>query len=296
MEIVNIEINKIEEFKNHPFKVNEDINFLELKQSIKINGILNPVVVRKIENNKYEMISGHRRLLAMKQLGNKTIPAIIKDLTKDQAIIEMVDSNLQRDYILPSEKAFAYKMKLEAMKHQGRKVETLDPKGPKLSSTEKIGLEFGESATNVKRYIRLTYLIPELLDYVDKTFINKNEDLTIGIKPAVEISFLSEQEQKLVADAIDYNQATPSYAQAIHIRNLSNDNKLNDEILDEILSEEKGNQHQQISFNKNKIEEALPKDLLKRDKRYIEQYIIRALHSYSNNKTIERGDAYDLDM
>lgn len=293
--VEDIDISLIDVFENHPFKVVEDISFLELKQSIKNNGLLNPVIVRKKDDDRYEMISGHRRLLAMKQNGDKTIQAIVKELSKDQAIIDMVDSNLQRELILPSEKAFAYKMKLEAMKHQGKKVDTLDPEGPKLNSTEKIGLEFGESATNVKRYIRLTYLIPELLDYVDKTAINKNEILTIGIKPAVELSFLSKDSQQLVADAIDYNQATPSYAQAMQIRKLEENGELTDDLLDEILSEEKGNQHEQISFNRKKIEQVLPQELLKKDKRYIEQYIVKALENYSKEKNIERGDAYDLD-
>lgn len=293
--VEDIDISLIDVFENHPFKVVEDISFLELKQSIKNNGLLNPVIVRKKDDDRYEMISGHRRLLAMKQNGDKTIQAIVKELSKDQAIIDMVDSNLQRELILPSEKAFAYKMKLEAMKHQGKKVDTLDPEGPKLNSTEKIGLEFGESATNVKRYIRLTYLIPELLNYVDKTAINKNEILTIGIKPAVELSFLSKNSQQLVADAIDYNQATPSYAQAMQIRKLEENGELSDDLLDEILSEEKGNQHEQISFNRKKIEQVLPQELLKKDKRYIEQYIIKALENYSKKKNIERGDAYDLD-
>lgn len=293
--VEDIDISLIDVFENHPFKVVEDISFLELKQSIKNNGLLNPVIVRKKDDDRYEMISGHRRLLAMKQNGDKTIQAIVKELSKDQAIIDMVDSNLQRELILPSEKAFAYKMKLEAMKHQGKKVDTLDPGGPKLNSTEKIGLEFGESATNVKRYIRLTYLIPELLDYVDKTAINKNEILTIGIKPAVELSFLSKDSQQLVVDAIDYNQATPSYAQAMQIRKLEENGELTDDLLDEILSEEKGNQHEQISFNRKKIEQVLPQELLKKDKRYIEQYIVKALENYSKEKNIERGDAYDLD-
>lgn len=285
--VEDIDISLIDVFENHPFKVVEDISFLELKQSIKNNGLLNPVIVRKKDDDRYEMISGHRRLLAMKQNGDKTIQAIVKELSKDQAIIDMVDSNLQRELILPSEKAFAYKMKLEAMRHQGKKVDTLDPEGPKLNSTEKIGLEFGESATNVKRYIRLTYLIPELLDYVDKTAINKNEILTIGIKPAVELSFLSKNSQQLVADAIDYNQATPSYAQAMQIRKLEENGELTDDLLDEILSEEKGNQHEQISFNRKKIEQVLPQELLKKDKRYIEQYIVKALENYSKEKILK---------
>lgn len=294
--IDEIDISLIDNFKNHPFKVQEDLSFFELKQSIKNNGLLNPVVLRIKEDGRYEMISGHRRLLAMKQIGEKSIPAIVKEATFDQAVIDMVDSNLQRELILPSEKAFAYKMKLEALKHQGKKLDTLDPQGLKLNSTEKIGLEFGESATNIKRYIRLTYLVPPLLDYVDKTVINRNEPLTMGIKPAVELSFLSIESQQLVVDAIDYNQATPSHAQAIKIRKLEEQNQLNDELLDEILSEEKGNQKEQISFNRKKIENVLPTELLQKDKKYIEQYIINALINYSKDKSIESGDAYDLDI
>ncbi len=291
MKVENIDISLIDEFKNHPFKINEDASFLELKNSIESNGILNPVILRKKDDGRYEMISGHRRLLAIKQIGNKTIPSIVKEISHDQAIIDMVDSNLQREFILPSEKAFAYKMKLDALKHQGKTSATEVHK-----SRDIVGEELGESGETVRRYIRLTYLIPELIDYVDKSFINKNETLTMGIKPAVELSFLSKTDQQLVADAIDYNQATPSHSQAIRIRKLSEKGQINDEVLDNIFCEEKGNQHQQISFNKNKIEEVLPKELLNRDKRYIEQYIIKAIKSYSNIKQNERGDPYDLDM
>lgn len=293
-ELINIEM--IDNFKNHPFRIVDDLNYKELKQSIESNGLFNPVVVRKKEDGRYEMISGHRRLKIMKELGNKEIPCFVKNVDKNKAIIEMVDSNLHRDYILPSEKAFAYKLKLEAMKHQGKKVKTLDPQGLNLNTTEKIGLDFGESATNVKRYIRLTNLIPELLDYVDKGYKNKNELLTIGLKPAVELSFLSKEHQQMVAEAIDYNQATPSYAQTLKIRKLESENKLNEESIDLLLSEEKGNQHEQISFNKEKIINAIPKSLVNRDKRYIEQYIITAINYYEKSKNIERGDVYDLDM
>ena len=282
-----IEISKIDSFKNHPFKVTNDVNLKELAQSIKNNGLLNPVIVRPKTNGRYEMISGHRRLEAMKLNGETKIPATVKELSNDDAIIYMVDSNIQRENILPSEKAYAYKMKLEAMKHQGKKVTTLDPEEPK-SSVERIGLEFGESASNVKRYIRLTYLIPELLELVDKSYIDKSKELTMGIKPAVELSFLSPDYQSMVLDSIDYNQATPSHAQAIRIRNLAEKDELNEDILDSIFEEEKGNQHEQISFNKERIESVLPNDLIHRDKRYIEQYIVNALVNYSKN--IERGD------
>ena len=284
------------EFKNHPFKVVDDLDMKELEQSIINNGLLEPIVVRTKDNNRYEIISGHRRVYALKEIGIEKVPCIIKELSNDQAVIEMVDSNIRRENILPSEKAKAYKMKLTSMKHQGKKVHTSDHDGPKLT-TEKIGLEFGDSSTNVKRYVRLTYLDDELLNIVDNSFIEQNAKLSLGITTAVELSYLSKEDQKLLLDAIDYNQATPSRAQAIRIRKLSENNQLTEEVLDDILSEEKGNQHQQISFNKENIERVLPKDLITRDKRYIEQYIIKALENFNKSKdSIERGDAYDLDM
>ena len=295
MKVEELEIKKLEAFKNHPFKVVDDLNMQELEQSIINNGLLEPIIVRP-KNNNYEIISGHRRVYALNKIGVKKVPCIIKELKDDQAIIEMVDSNIKREFILPSEKAKAYKMKLESMKHQGKKVHTSDQDGPKLT-TEKIGLEFGDSSSNVKRYIRLNYLEEELLVLVDKTCIDQNVELSLGITTAVELSYLTKEEQQLLLAAIDYNQATPSRAQAIKIRRLAEENKLTMEILDEILIEQKGNQHTQISFNKNNIEKVLPKDLIKRDKRYIEQYIIKAIQSYNlllENK--ERGDAYDLDL
>ena len=296
MKITVLNINKLDGFKNHPFKVIDDLDMKELEQSIINNGLLEPIVVRTKENNRYEIISGHRRVYALKEIGIEKVPCIIKELSNDQAVIEMVDSNIRRENILPSEKAKAYKMKLTSMKHQGKKVHTSDHDGPKLT-TEKIGLEFGDSSTNVKRYVRLTYLDEELLNIVDNSFIEQNAKLSLGITTAVELSYLSKEDQKLLLDAIDYNQATPSRAQAIKIRKLSESNQLTEDILDDILSEEKGNQHQQISFNKENIERVLPKELITRDKRYIEQYIIKALENFNKSKdSIERGDAYDLDM
>jgi len=295
MKIVLLELKKLEPFKNHPFKVVDDLDMQELKQSIINNGLLEPIIVRP-KNNNYEIISGHRRVFALNKIGVKKVPCIIKELEDDQAIIEMVDSNIKRECILPSEKAKAYKMKLESMKHQGKRVHTSDQDGPKLT-TEKIGLEFGDSSSNVKRYIRLNYLEDDLLDIVDKTYKEQNVELSLGITTAVELSYLSKDDQVLLLGAIDYNQATPSRAQAIKIRKLAEENKLTIDVLDEILTEEKGNQHSQISFNKDNIENVLPKELIKRDKRYIEQYIIKAIQSYNlllENK--ERGDAYDLDM
>lgn len=284
--IVKINLNDIDTFKEHPFLVNNDESFMELVKSIKENGLLHPLIVRKKENDRYEMISGHRRKKALEMLGIYEAEAIVKDLNDDEATIFMVDSNLYRERILPSEKAFAYKMKMDALKHQGKK--TSDPEGPKLSSS-KIGTSNGDSSTNVKRYIRLTNLIPELLNLVDETVLKSNKNgLTMGIKTAVELSYLSFTEQKLVYSIIEYSLVTPSHAQSIIIRKLAKDNKLEFDTLEKLFDEKKGNQNEKISFNKSKIENVLPSDIKKRDKRYIEEYIIRAILEY--NKLEQKDD------
>ena len=281
-----IKLKDIDSFKNHPYKVEKDESIQELANSIKENGLINPLIVRQKENGRYELISGHRRKLALELNGEKETEVNIKDLTDDEAIIFMVDSNMQREKILPSEKAYAYKMKYDALKHQGKKTS-----GPEVQKLDE------DSDRNIRRYLRLTYLIPELLELVDNTVkYDGRTTLTMGIKPAVEISYLSKENQRLLYEAIDYNQATPSHAQSIKIRNMEKDNKLNEDTLDSILNEEKGNQHDQIAFNKDKLVSVLPPELLKRDKRYVEQYIVDAISFYSKSKNIERGDAYDLDM
>ena len=286
--IVKINLNDIDTFKEHPFLVNNDESFMELVKSIKENGLLHPLIVRKKENDRYEMISGHRRKKALEMLGVYEADAIVKDLNDDEATIFMVDSNLYRERILPSEKAFAYKMKMDALKHQGKK--TSDPKGPKLSSS-KIGISNGDSSTNVKRYIRLTYLIPELLKLVDETILKSNKNgLTMGIKSAVELSYLGFAEQKLVLGVIEYCLVTPSHAQAIKIKKIAKDKKIDFDILDGILNEKKENQNDKISFNKEKIENVLPPEIKQRDKRYVEQYIINAIMEYNKlNKNEEEN-------
>jgi ParB family chromosome partitioning protein len=222
-------------------------------------------------------------------LGIESVDVDIRDLSDEDAIILMVDSNMYRDKILPSEKAFAYKMKMDALKHQGK---SLSPKGTKSHSVD----EIEDTKTQIYRYIRLTNLIPELLQLVDDTVLkDKRTVLTMGIKPAVELSYLNKEEQKLVYMGITYEDLTPSHGQAIKIRQLAKDKKLTFDSLEDILCEQKGNQHEQISFNKSNIEKALPSELLKRDKRYIEQYIIKAIENYKKQE-LERGDAYDLDM
>lgn len=270
--MTRIKVNKVVPFKNHPYNVKEDQSLLELMQSIKENGLLNPIIVRKKEK-VYELISGHRRLKAFKMLGETEIEATIMELTNEEATIIMVDSNLQRETLLPSEKAFAYRMKLDALKKQGKTYSC--PGG-----TNK---EMQDSRRQMYRYIRLTYLIPELLQLVDdKLLKDKNLFLTMGIKPAVELSYLTKDEQKLVYSEIVYENLTPSHAQAIRIKNLSKDKKLNDEVLENILNENKGNQNEKISFNKEKIISSLPKEIIKRDKRYIEEYIVKAIEKYKN--------------
>ena len=283
--IEKIKLDKIDSFENHPFQVNNDESLKELANSIKINGLLNPLTVRKKENGRYELVSGHRRKMAMELVGIKEANAYVKELNDDEATIEMVDSNMYREKILPSEKAFAYKMKLDAIKHQGKKTS-----GPEVRKLEE------ESERNIRRYIRLTNLIPELLQLVDDTVLkDKRTALTMGLKPAVELSYLTKEEQKLVYMGITYEDLTPSLGQAVKIRELAKNDKLNFDSLEEILCETKGNQKEQISFNKEKIEKALPSELLRRDKRYIEQYIIKAI-DYYRSVELERGDNNDLDL
>ena len=257
--IVKIKIAEIDSFKNHPFLVNDDNSLKELAESIKEHGLLNPLVVRKKNNNRYEMISGHRRKMAMELLGVQEADAIIKDLNDDEAVVYMVDSNMYREKILPSEKAFAYKMKMEAIKHQGKKIKTSATELPKSTSREIVGKQFGDSSEIVRRYIRLTYLIPELLELVDNTVkFDKRTFLTMGIKPAVELSYLNKDEQSLVYASITYEDLTPSHSQTKRIRELSKQKLLNYNTLEKIFLEKKGNQNDQISFNKNNIESVLP--------------------------------------
>ena len=278
-------LSKIDSFKDHPFHVNNDESLKELANSIKENGLYTPLTVRLKEDGRYELISGHRRKAAMELLGITETEAYVKELADEEATIEMVDSNMYREKILPSEKAFAYKMKYDAIKHQGKKTSGHDVQ--KLDD---------KSDRNIRRYIRLTNLIPELLQLVDDTVLkDKRTALTMGLLPAVELSYLNKEEQKLVYMGITYEDLTPSHGQAKQLRKLSNECKITFDSVEEILCKSKGNQQEQISFNKERIEKVLPTELLKRDKRYIEQYIIKAIENYKHQE-IERGDVYDLDM
>ena len=289
-EVIEIDIKDISDFKNHPFKINNDLNYEELKNSIIDNGVLVPTIVRQKDDGKYEMLSGHRRKKICEEQGIQKIPCIVKNMTDDEAIILMVDSNLQREKILPSEKALAYKMKYDAIKHQGK---TSDPLSPKLS-IEEVGKDTGDSANQIKRYIRLNYLIPELLQLVDDTVLkDKRSILTMGLRSAVELSFLPKKEQEMVYEEISYEDLTPSHFQAKKIRELSEQGKLDSDTLESIFLEQKPNQEKRISFNENKIRSVLPKDI----KDYkIEEFVIKAIENYSKTLALERGDQNDLEI
>ena len=292
-DIRKININELKPFKNHPFKVNKDEELITLSESIKENGLINPIIVRPIDKG-YEVVSGHRRIEAVKLNGETEIMADIRDLSDDEATIIMVDSNLHRDMLLPSEKAFAYKMKLDAMKHQGKS--TYVPSGQKLTSRQELAGYSKDGATTIQRYIRLTYLIPELLKIVDNTAVATDKHcLTMGLRPAVEISYLNKDQQELVYSEMKYDDMSPTHAQAIKIRKLAEKKELDADKLEDIFMEEKGNQHEKISFNKDKIVNALPYEMSKRDKRYIEDYIIKAIESYRELEK-ERGDPNDLGL
>ena len=246
-----IDIDKIKDFPNHPFKVVNDDKMQELASSVKEYGVILPIMVRPKEDGTYEIVSGHRRKMAAQIAGLKDIKCIVKDLTDDEATIIMVDSNIQREEILPSERAFAYKMKLEAMKHQGiRNDLTSRPVGEKLS-TEVLGEEVGESARQIQRYIRLTELIPEILQMVD--------DKKVAFRPAVELSYLSEENQYVLLNIMEFNECTPSLAQAIRLKKLEQEGNLTEEKLETIMEQEKPNQKEQIKFGVEKIQDYFPK-------------------------------------
>ena len=241
-----IPLTEISDFPNHPFKVKVDDSMFDLAESIKQYGVLVPAVVRQKDDGTYEMVSGHRRKMASELAEQEAIPCIVRNLTDDEAIIVMVDSNLQREKILPSEKAFAYKMKLEAMKRQGQRTDlTSRPVGEKLYSVEVLAKEANESARQIHRYIRLTELITPILDMVD--------DGKIAMRPAVELSYLSQEEQTVLLDTMELEDCTPSHAQAIKMRKFSEEGRLNENVIFSILSEEKGNQKEQFRIPKERI-------------------------------------------
>lgn len=270
-----IDLSLIDKFPNHPFRVVENDELRKLEESIKDNGVLEPIIVRK-KDDRYEIVSGHRRKHASELIGNKTIPCIVRDMTDDEAIIYMVDSNMHREFLLPSEKARAYKMKLDAIKHQGK--ETLSPVGTKLDSATSIGVDNGDSRNQVYRYIRLNELIPELLDMVDNSVLG--ESPSIALRPAVELSYLKKDEQELVLESIGYCLATPSHAQAIKMRELSEKNLLVEETIDNIMNQEKPNQIPKVKLSEEKIRNVVPKNVRIDN---MEDFIIKACEYYGRH-------------
>ena len=283
--VIDIKISDIDDFPDHPFKVIENEEMYNMRDSIKENGVLVPALVRPKENGRYEMVSGHRRKFASELANKETIPCIVRNLSDDEAIIIMVDSNLQREEILPSEKAFAYKMKLEALSHQGKRTDlTSDQLWEKLCgkySVQVLADEVGDSKSQIQRYIRLTELIPELLDLVDEK--------QIALSPAVELSFLTDEQQYAVLDCIECNVATPSHAQAIRLKKMSQEGTLTTDEIEDILSEEKPNQIPKIKFNATRIRNVLPKNI---EEKKIEDFVVSAIEFYGKHlqkqKAMER--------
>lgn len=268
--IMDIPISQISDFPNHPFKVKMDESMSDLVESVKTYGVLSPVIVRQKENGEYEMIAGHRRKRASELAGKESIKCIVQDVSDDEAVILMVDSNLQREQILPSEKAFAYKMKLDAMNRQGQRSDlTSRPLGEKLYSVDKMSSEVSDSARQIHRYIRLTNLCQPLLDMVDEG--------KIAMRPAIELSYLSENEQEILFNTIEREDCTPSHVQAIKMRQFSQEGKLNEGVIQSILQEEKPNQKEQFRMPKERISKYFAPGT---SSQKIEETIIKALDFY----------------
>ena len=279
--IRDIPISEIDEFPDHPFKVLMDEDMEQLVESIKRNGVMTPATVRLKEDGRYELISGHRRKKACELAGLETLKCEVKELTRDEAIIVMVESNLQRSVILPSEKAFAYKMRLEAMKRQGERSDlTSSPMGTKLRSDAKLAEKVGESRNQIQRYIRLTELVPEILQMVDER--------QIAFRPAVEVSYLTEEQQYTLLEAMEYNDATPSLAQAIKMKKYNQDGKLTSEVIQSIMEEEKPNQKGKPAFRDERITKLIPKTVPRGQET---DFVVKALEFY--NRHLQRNKAHE---
>ena len=254
--IQKIDITKLKAFENHPYKVKDDEEMELLTDSIKENGILSPIITRPLKNGEYEIISGHRRLFASKRAGLTEVPALVVEMDRDNAAIALVDSNLHRDNISPSEKAFAYKLKMEAMSRQGHRTDLTSgqvvPKSDDNRTSAEIGEPYGESYKTVQRYIRLTYLHPKLLEYVDEG--------RIAFTPAVELSYLNDIEQQDLIQAIESEDCTPSLSQAVRMKKLSQAGELDDDKILEIMSEEKANQKERIKIPTERVRKFFPKN------------------------------------
>ena len=252
--VIKIPLDEISDFPNHPFKVREDDSMTEMVESIMLHGVLVPGLVRPKQDGSYEMVAGHRRKMASRLAGKADMDCIVRELTDEEAIIIMVDSNLQREQLLPSEKAFAYKMKLDAMRRQGQRTDlTSRPVGERLYSVDQVSNDSPDSARQIHRYIRLTYLIPELLEMVDNSVTKDKELMQIALRPAVELSYLSEEEQRILLDTMELEDCTPSHAQAIKMRQFSKEGKLTEEVICSIMQEEKPNQKEQFRMPKDRI-------------------------------------------
>ena len=282
--IYDIPLSEIDEFPDHPFKVKDDEDMLQLVESVRERGIITPITLRRKEDGRYEIVSGHRRKRACEIAGLETIPAEIKELSRDEAIILMVESNLQRSVILPSEKAFSYKMRLEAMKRQGQRTDlTSRPVGDKLDerrSGEILGETVGESERQVQRYIRLTELVPELLQLVD--------DGKIALRPAVELSYLNDIEQQDLVEEIGLTLATPSHAQASKMRNFSKEGKLTPEVIESIMFEEKPNQREKINIRYEDARRYIPSSV---PYEKTGEFVLKALEYYHRHLERLRDDA-----
>lgn len=279
--IRDIPLSQIDEFPDHPFKVLMDEDMQQLVESIKRNGVMTPATVRFKEDGRYELVSGHRRKKACELAGLETLKCEVKELTRDEAIIVMVESNLQRSTILPSEKAFAYKMRLEALNRQGQRTDlTFCPMGNKLTSASEVSKEVGDSERQIFRFIRLTELVPEILQMVDER--------QIAFRPAVEISYLNEEQQYTLLEAMSYNDATPSLAQAIKMKKFMQDGKLTDEVIQSIMEEEKPNQREKPAFRDERITKLIPKSVPKGQEA---DFVVKALEFY--NRHLQRNKAQE---
>ena len=277
--IRDIPVELIDDFPEHPFKVRDDEDMLQLIESIRDRGVITPATVRQKEDGRYELISGHRRKRACELAGFQTLRCEVVDLSRDEATILMVESNFQRSQILPSEKAFAYKMRLEAMKRKKKRTDlTLSPVGTKLRTADELAQECGDSRNQIHRYVRLTNLVSELLEFVDQG--------RIKMRPAVELSYLDEDCQRDIVDEIDMNDATPSHDQTIRMRKFFEEGKLTTEVIQAIMSEEKPNQKEKITLSMDRVEKFIPKNI-KISQR--EDFICKALEHY-NKYLRQRAD------
>ena len=277
--IREIPISEIDEFPDHPFKVLMDEDMEQLVDSVKRIGVMTPATVRQKEDGRYELISGHRRKRACEVAGFDVLKCEVKELSRDESIIVMVESNLQRSTILPSEKAFAYKMRLEAMNRQGERSDlTSCPVGNKFTSASKVAKEVGDSERQIFRYIRLTELVPEILEMVDEHLI--------AFRPAVEISYLSEEQQYTLLEAMGYNDATPSLAQAIKMKKFMQEGKLTDEVIQSIMQEEKPNQKEKPAFKDERITKLIPKSIPRGQET---DFVVKALEFYNRHLQRQRG-------